>query len=390
MKNRLTGTLVALGVALSLGTATAQAEEFVIGSHVPLSGKLARVGNGMHEGIRVGIELANKKYAGKHVFKLETIDDETSPAKAVAAVDKLVAQNVVAFTGGYGSNIIGPASEAANKAGKTYITSGGVAKGLSQRGFKTFFRINNTAGYAKAMLGLLNDMGVKKVSILYSNKDATTGLAKFVEGKLKESGTEVAMHEFAASTTDFKPLMNKVKLIDRPDAVAMVGYENDYVGILRAGSVLKPDVKAMVGVWSLATSKMNSEFHDLVQNVYGTSMLPFPVTFTSPEAIEFSEVYQKLFGKLPDYLGQFGYVQTRLLSDAIVTAHEAGTLGKGGISEALRAANSDTLIGRVDFDENGDNPYFSHRMGQHQGEKVVVVWPKSAATGDMNFPATPW
>jgi branched-chain amino acid transport system substrate-binding protein len=29
-------------------------------------------------------------------------------------------------------------------------------------------------------------------------------------------------------------------------------------------------------------------------------------------------------------------------------------------------------------------------MGQHQGDKVVLVWPKDAATGEMIFPATPW
>ena len=50
----------------------------------------------------------------------------------------------------------------------------------------------------------------------------------------------------------------------RPDVILMAGYENDYVGILRAARVLKPAVKAMVGVWSLATPKMAAEFPDLM------------------------------------------------------------------------------------------------------------------------------
>jgi branched-chain amino acid transport system substrate-binding protein len=29
-------------------------------------------------------------------------------------------------------------------------------------------------------------------------------------------------------------------------------------------------------------------------------------------------------------------------------------------------------------------------MGQHQGGKVVIVWPKDAATGKINFPGVPW
>jgi branched-chain amino acid transport system substrate-binding protein len=60
---------------------------------------------------------------------------------------------VVAITGGYGSNNIAPASDAANKLGLVYITSGGVDDSLVSSGRKNFFRINNTAGYEKAVLG---------------------------------------------------------------------------------------------------------------------------------------------------------------------------------------------------------------------------------------------
>jgi branched-chain amino acid transport system substrate-binding protein len=390
MKNKLRTLALAGAIALA-GLVGAHAEETILlGSQLPLTGKLARVGTGMHEGISVAVDMFNRQNEGKYKVELVTIDDETSPAKAVAAVEKLAGEGVVALSGGYGSNIIGPASEAANKAGLVYITSGGVAPGLSHRGHKGFFRINNTEGYSKAMMGLLKEMGVKKVSILYNNKEATTDLAKTVSKALSDQGVEVVLHAFDGGTSDFKPLINKVKLQDKPDAIGMVGYENDYVGILKAGTVLKPDVKAVVGVWSLATSKMNSEFHDLVQTVYGTSMLPYPAEFTSPEAKDFAETYQKLFGKEPDYLGQFGYVQTKLLLEAIIRAQEAGTLATGGLAEELRGTDANTLIGRVKFDENGDNPYFSHRMGQHQGDKVVLVWPKDAATGEMIFPATPW
>ena len=60
-----------------------------------------------------------------------TVDDESAPAKAVAAVEKLAGQGVVAITGGYGSNNIAPASDAANKLGLVYMTSGGVDDSLT-------------------------------------------------------------------------------------------------------------------------------------------------------------------------------------------------------------------------------------------------------------------
>ena len=378
-----------IGSFLTIAAGSIRAEEFLVGVETPLSGSLARVGTGMSEGISVATDVFNRKN-GKHRIRLITIDDESSPAKAVAAVEKLASQNVVAITGGYGSNNIGPASDAANKAGLVYITSGGVDEALTQRGFKTFFRINNTAGYSKAMLGLLAEMGAKSVSIVYLTKEATSDLARDVEKALVAKGVKVTMHAFDPAITDFKPIVNKIKLQDKPDVIAMSGYENDYVGILRAAKVLKPDVKAMVGVWSLATSKMADDFPDLMPNVYGTALLPFPAEFTSPDGQDFAETYKKLYGHEPDYLAQFGYVQSQLLFDAIVRAFDAGTLKTGGIAAELRKSNKETLIGKVSFDDKGDNPNFAHRMGQHQGKKIVVVWPKEYANGKMAFPGVPW
>jgi branched-chain amino acid transport system substrate-binding protein len=135
---------------------------------------------------------------------------------------------------------------------------------------------------------------------------------------------------------------------------------------------------------------MQDDFPDLMGNVYGTALLPFPAEFTTPDGKDFAEAYKKLYGHEPDYLGQFGYVQSQLLFDAIVRAYDAGTLKSGGIAAEMRKTNKDTLIGRVQFDDKGDNPYFSHRMGQHQGKQVVVVWPKENANGKMAFPGVPW
>jgi branched-chain amino acid transport system substrate-binding protein len=383
-------TTFALALSLALAFASADAREFNLGTQIPLTGSLARVGSATNEGIAVAVEIFNREHKGKHSVKRTIIDDESSPAKAVAAIEQMAGQ-VDAFSGGYGSNIIGPASEAAARLGKVYITSGGVARALVDRKLKTFFRINNGEGYAKAMIGLIGDMNIKSVSMVHSTKEATTDVANQVAEGLKAKGIKVTVHPFDPAITDFKPILHKIRLQDRPDVLAMIGYENDYVGILRAGQVLKPDVKAVVGVWSLATEQMAKEFPDLTEYVYGTSTLPYPPKFDTPAAKKFAEVYKELYGKSSDYLGVFGYVQTTLLLDAMLRAEEAGTLDKpGGLAEELRKTDAKTLIGRVKFDEGGDNPAFTHRMGQHQKDEVVLVWPADEATGKMIYPAKPW
>ena len=145
-----------------LGATNAFAEEFLVGAELPLSGSLARIGGGMSEGISVAVEVFNKTN-GKHKIKLITIDDESAPAKAVAAVDKLAGQGVVAITGGYGSNNIAPASDAANKLGLPYITSGGVDDSLDGRldeGVVDCYFEFELGEQADAELGAAIDLGV--------------------------------------------------------------------------------------------------------------------------------------------------------------------------------------------------------------------------------------
>jgi len=380
---------LAVWACWAAGTTAAYADELKVGVEMPLTGTLARVGSGMQEGVQVAVDVFNKNNP-KHQIKLETIDDESSPAKAIAAVEKLAADGALAITGGYGSNNIAPASEAASKLGLVYVTSGGVDDSLTHRGLKTFFRINNTAGYQKALVGLMSDMGVKSVSIIDSTKEAPANLAIDVEKVLSAKGVKVTSHSFDPAITDFKPIINKVKIQDKPDVILMVGYENDYVGILRAARVLKPDVKAMIGVWSLATPKMASDFPDLMPNVYGTALLPFPAEFRSADGRAFADTYKRLFNKEPDYLGQFSYVQSMLLFEAIARAADKGTLKQSGVADEMRKTDRDTLIGRVQFSAEGDNPNFTQRMGQHQSGKIVIVWPKDTATGKMIFPGVPW
>ncbi|NEX60776.1 ABC transporter substrate-binding protein [Noviherbaspirillum galbum] len=380
--------LLALTCAL-LVSGAASADEFKVGAHMPLTGSIARSGNAFNEGILAAAEIFNKN--SKHKIKIVTVDDESAPAKAVAAVEKLGSEGVTAVIGGYGSNIIGPASDAANRLNLTYITAGGVSEELTKRGYKTFFRINNTRGYELAVQQLLQEMKAQSVSMVFSTKEATSDLAKALEKSLGSKGMKVHMHPFDPAITDFKPIINKIKLQDKPDVLFMSGYENDYVGIIRAAKVLKPEIKSIVGVWSLATSKMQSDFPDLMQNVIGTALLPFPVEYKSPEGKTFSDTYRKMYNKDVDYLAQFGYVKATLLFEAIGRAADNGSLKKpGGLSEELRKTNRDTLIGKVTFDANGDNPNFRHRMGQHQGGKIAIVSPAYESTAPLKYPALPW
>lgn len=383
-------TIASATLALALGLSAAQAQEKVvtIGAHMPLTGTLARSGQAFNEGMQVAVRMCNATDPKVQV-KVEVIDDESTPAKAVSAVEKLAGSGAVAIIGGYGSNIVGPASDASDKLGKVYITAGAVSDELTQRGLKTFFRINNNAGYQRGIETLLTELKPQGVSIIASTKEAPMLLAEGLEKDLTAKGIKVTVHKFDPAITDFKPIINKIKLQDKPDIIMMSAYENDYVGIIRAAKVLKPQVKLIVGTWSLATPKMYTEFPDLMNNVVGTSFLPYPVEVKSPEGQKFAAVYKEMFNKDIEYLATLSFVETTVLCEAIQRAAQAGTLEKG-LGDEMRKTDRETMLGRVQFDKTGDNPNFALSMGQHREGKIVLVSPKSAATGEIAYPALPW
>lgn len=394
IRKLLVSATLALTVAsVGIGSPAAQAQEsaktFIIGAHLPLTGPLARTGQAFNEGMQVAVKMCNVRSPRDQV-RLEVVDDESTPAKAVSAIEKLAGSGAVAFLGGYGSNIIGPASDAADKLGKVYVTAGGVSDELTQRGLKTFFRINNNAGYQRGIGTFILDLKPKAVSIITSTKEAPALLSEGLEKDLTAQGIKVTVHKFDPAISDFKPIVNKIKLQDKPDIIMMSAYENDYVGILRAAKVLKPDVKLIMGAWALATPKMYSEFPDLMNNVVGTAVLSFPVEVSSAESKEFADLYKQMFGKEIEYLATLSFVKTTLLCEAIFRSANAGTLDKGGLADEVRRTDRDSMIGRIQFDAKGDNPNFSLFMGQHRSGRIVLVSPKSAATGEVVYPGLPW
>jgi branched-chain amino acid transport system substrate-binding protein len=79
-----------------------------------------------------------------------------------------------------------------------------------------------------------------------------------------------------------------------------------------------------------------------------------------------------------------------ILFEAIARAADKGTIKKGGITQKIAKTDRETLIGKVKFNEHGDNENFTHRIGQHQNGKIVIVWPADSANGQMSYPGVPW
>lgn len=390
---RRMSSLLALGaIALCLQGGTVSAEEFTIGVDLPLTGHFAKQGIGQQRGIHIAVEAFKEASGGKDSIKLITIDNESQPAKSVAAVEKLASQGVVAITGGYGSNVVGPASEAANKLQVPYVSSGAIADSLTKRGLKYYFQILNTDGYSKPVIKLIKRMKVKTVSLVYGTAESTSQLAKDAQKGLSAAGMKVFMHEYEPATTNFTPIVNKVRLQDKPDILLMVGYQNEEIGILRATKLLKPKLKAVVGTYEVAVPEMVTENPDLVQNVFGLSLLSFPAEFPTPDGKKFAAIHRTLYPKQDfGYIEEYGYAGAKVVFDAILKARAAGQkITHDSLRDIIAKTDMDTVLGKIRFDAGGLNTEYMQHIGQIQGKKVVIVWPDDQATGKMVYPGLPW
>ncbi len=387
---RAWGSLIAvvLGVGLAF---PASAVEFVLGEHMALTGRYAKGGQSFHEGIAIAVKEFNRRKTG-HTAKLITIDDQSDPAKAVAAVEELVSKGVFTFVGGYGSNVVGPASEVVIRAGGVYVTAGGTSRQLTERGYNRFFRLTSAEGYAEPWISFLKEAKVKKTSILALKREATQLIARDMAERLRKGGIEVVVHDFDAGVEDFKPILNLVKLRDRSDAVVMSGYETDDLALMRAAQVVRPDVKVIGGVIGWAYDEYVEKQGPLFRNTIGNGILSSPPLFDSEEGKRFLESYRETYNRVPDFAALWNYDLVIMTIDAMVKAQSAGRLDGETIAKFLRNDRKprSALSTIIQFDEKGNNETFSYRLVQHVEKGLQVVWPPENATGKLTLPARSW
>ncbi len=364
-----------------------------LGAHAPQTGGLAKHGIEQIKGIRVGAEEFEKKHKIK--VDLRVYDDESDPQKAVAAVEKLAGMDKVnAIVGGYGSNLVGPASEAAERYDTPYLTTGAVDSKLSAKKFKNFFRLNNMPGYAAAQSRTIKELfAVKKAGVLYNSLSATTEIAEVVKDQLVKAGVEVPVFEkFEKGTTNYKPILLKVK--DAGCEVLLVeGYFPDYVGTIKDSKILNLPVKAYMGAWGIGTPEFVRELGPMSEYIYGTSIWEMgtaPKEAKAEEA-EFVAVYKAKYKEESSYIAMLGYLSTKYMLDAVAQGGgKSGNYNPEKTRTALRALDTVGSLGRVAFDEKGDPKYFSAILFQTQKGNQVVVYPRDRAMGTILFPAVPW
>lgn len=218
-------TLAASGCAAETEAGTggggADAAPVKVGVVTSTSGLLSAYGKQFTEGFKVGIDYATKGtgMAGGHKLEISYNDDATDPAKATAAVTRLVGSGTKIITGSVSSGVAAQVAPLAEQNKILYVSGAAATDAITGINDYTFRSGRQTYQDVVTSASMVGDLKGKKVVVFaqdYEFGQANVAAVKKVLGDGKGATVVPVLSPVQAS--DFTPFARQV--IDaKPDLV---------------------------------------------------------------------------------------------------------------------------------------------------------------------------
>ena len=371
------------------------AQTIKVGAVVPLTGRYAAGGAQNKAGYEIAVQQINAAggvtVGGKKMqLELVMLDDESDPTKTVARLETLASQGVVAYLGGFGSDLHAAAASIADKNKIPYCGVAFALNGIHKQGLRYLFSpFPKSPDLTKETFALLDGTipaadRPRKVALFIERTDWGKEMATLWENEAKQHGYQiVASGEYAPGSKDFSDLILKAKSAGA-EAVFALPSPPDGMAIVKQMRELdfSPKVYLFIRapdppVWSQNLGKDGD---------YVLLSPGWHFAAKYPKVAELNEAHQKLFNRPADPIVGPSYACVQILADAVA---RAGTLDRDKIRDAIAATNMTTVVGPVRFrpDGTGEVKVF---FQQWLKGKQELVWPKDFATAQFGYPAPPF
>ncbi|OGK92577.1 MAG: Leu/Ile/Val-binding protein [Candidatus Rokubacteria bacterium GWF2_70_14] len=422
MLTKLTALIASLLLALSIvSEAPAQPpKEIVIGVLYPLSGPVAQVGIDSVNAVKLATEIINAggstltlplgKTAGLPGLggariRLVIVDHQGKPDVGQAEAERLITQEKVhALFGAYFSSVTATASQVAERYGVPYMNAESSSPGLTERGFKWFFRTSPHDGhFSVAMFDFMKDLekrrGLKIKTLGIMHEDTLFGVdsAKVQEELAKKYGYEVTVKmAYRAKTTNLDAEVGKLKAAN-PDVFLPTSYTSDAILFVKTAKNLDYNPKLLLAQnagWTDPTfvTEMGKDVEGHITRA------PFALDMASKKPM--IRQVNEAFKKLKDNPGgrDISDVPARAFTGFITLAdaiNRAKSVNPEEVRKALVATNipPDQLImpwSGVKFDEKGQNTGVRAILQQVQKGAYATIYPFELAAADVMYPLAPW
>ena len=356
----VTAFAIALLSVMGAGPATAGdvKDGLKIGATGPFTGAAAAPGMEIFNSIKLAVDERNAA-GGIAGVQVELVMGDTAgdAAQGVNVAEKFCSDSLI-----YG--VVGPAMSDTTAAtmrnysgcGLVQISSAASADNLTEKGYKTFFRVcarNDAHGPAVANF-IVNDLKVKSVYILNPKDAYSQGLADAVAKTLKELGlADVWRDTVVSGEKDYSAVLTKVKA-QNPDLVLFASKPPpDHTVMVRQMREL--GIKAIY--FGTEGAKDKKEFIEASEGAAeGAYVYHFATDINKiPAAAGYVKAYEAEYGTLSGF-GPSAYEAAGILLDAMAKAAEDGTITREEVLANVTATKDrEGILGfPVTFDDKGD------------------------------------
>jgi branched-chain amino acid transport system substrate-binding protein len=388
--------IILLLVTLLLPVETCFAAVIKIGEINPLSGRFAKQGIEIHQGIEVAVAEANASGGiGGMQIQVVSRDDQSRPDVAISRAEELCSwEKVSAITGGYVDSLVGPIAAVTQKYKIPYVASASLQKELTQHKNPYLFRVSRLQGFVEPLCGILTEqLKPLHLAILYAATPGSTELAGDLENCLKNQRLRVRLIEkFRPGTPDFTPLIAKLARM-KIDVIVSGGFTPDHLLFVRQLKENRMTPKAYIGPFGIAYESFIQALGKDADYLYSTCAWNPGITIPGTEEASASFVnhFQKRFNQPPNTTNMHGYTSAKALIVAMQNVlNKQLPLNGENIRHALTLLDLMMPMEHLHFDAQGDPENYRHVVVQIQKGKLVVVYPPDRASGHAIYPMPSW
>jgi branched-chain amino acid transport system substrate-binding protein len=397
MKHWKAWTLVSFAFAIGI-SAVGQQSTVKIGVITTLTGRLAEFGKQQKAGFELAVREINKR-GGINNQKIELLleDSASDVNKGLAAAEKLVNAGVGVILNEYSSSIVKAQAQYLSRQKVPNIVVSSSDESITKPGFDYVYRINPpTDEYAKILFTIFNDVGIKTVAILAGSGAFEKSVLNSAidEGKAKNIAI-TAQQTYDRGLTDFRPILNGFKA-KSPEAVMLVGYQEDSVAVMRQAKEIGLNPKLFAGgAAGFALPEFMTGAGNASEYVV-TATAWVPEIKTPGNGKLYTGLVTQLNGLEPTYHAAQAHASVLVAVEAIKKAGSA--TDREAINKALQALDMQTPYGRVKF-ENYSGYRGQNRLGmiaqqvQRGGNgklAFVPIYPRNLFNSKMLFPTPAW
>ena len=342
-------------------------EEIPIGVVVALTGHHADpYGFPMQRGFELAREEINT--LGDINLTFITVDDQSTPDGAKAAVQHLVDQGVPAIVGLAISTHLKEAAPIAQENKVIAFSSVSSAAGLSAIGgfiFRTSLAVNISV--PSGVMATQEKLGYKKVATIYDEIDVyATSSNEMLRTVLEANGVEILTEEiFKTGDTDFSQQLTNIMAME-PDALFISALSQEIAGILAQ----TPEVGFPDTIQVIAPDLTRDELQKAGEGAEGTiGFIGWSTISDAPGNQAFVRNYRAKYGIEPEPWAAQSYTTLYVLANAIKTAQSTDSTA---IRDALaQTTDFPTILGKLGnyaFNPDGDALYDQILMIVKDGE----------------------